>query len=88
VLIIIGEALTSPIGYSVASSVAPLAFATQMITVYSLSQSVGAGLSTLAVNFYKEGHEASYFLFIGGVTVVFGLLMIVFNKKVNKTISA
>jgi POT family proton-dependent oligopeptide transporter len=88
VLIIIGEALTSPIGYSVASSVAPLAFATQMITVYSLSQSVGAGVSTLAVNFYKEGHEASYFLFIGGVTVVFGLLMIVFNKKVNKTINA
>lgn len=83
VIIILGEAITSPVGYSSASLVAPKAFATQMITVWSLSQSTGAALSTLAVNFYKEGSEAQYFLFIGGITVAVGLIVAVFSKKIS-----
>ena len=84
VLIILGEAFTSPVGYSSASMVAPKAFATQMMTVWSLSQSTGAALSTLAVNFYKEGSEATYFLLIGGITVVVGLVVLLLAKKLEK----
>lgn len=84
VLIIMGEAFTSPVGYSSASMVAPKAFATQMMTVWSLSQSTGAALSTLAVNFYKEGSEATYFLLIGGITVVVGLVVLLLAKKLEK----
>lgn len=85
-LIILGEALTSPIGYSVTTTIAPLAFATQLVTVYSLSQSVGAGLSTLAANFYTAGHEVRYFLIIGGITVIYGLVMVVLNRRIEHAI--
>ncbi|HBA64520.1 MAG TPA: MFS transporter [Lachnospiraceae bacterium] len=84
VIIILGEAFTSPVGYSSASLVAPKAFATQMITVWSLSQSTGAALSTLAVNFYKEGSESIYFLMIGGLTCIVGLAVGIMRNKIAK----
>ena len=84
VLIIFGEAITNAVGYSSASLVAPKAFTTQMMTVWSMSQSTGAALSTLAVNFYHEGSEATYFLLIGGITCLVGLLVMVFAKKLEK----
>ena len=81
--IMIGEAFTSPVGYSSSTTVAPKAFTTQMVTVWSLTQSVGAGLSTLSVNFYKEGSEAKFFLLIGGVTIIAGIIVLIFSKKIN-----
>lgn len=81
-LIILGEAFTSPVGYSCASIVAPQAFATQMITVWSMSQSTGAALNTLAVNFYKEGSEVPFFLVIGLITCAAGLIVLIFGKKI------
>lgn len=83
VLIMVGEAFTSPVGYALSTTVAPKAFTTQMVTVWSLTQSVGAGLSTLSVNFYKEGSEAMFFLLIGGVTIVAGIVILIFSKKIN-----
>ena len=83
VLIIAGEALNSPTGYAAASTVAPAAFATQMITVWSLSQSTGAGLSTLASQFYVEGGEVPYFLVMGGITILVGAIVAVCSKKLN-----
>lgn len=83
VFIIAGEACTSPIGFSAATYIAPAAFTSQMVNVWQLSASTGAGLSTLAANFYVEGNEPMYFLFIGGITVLVGLFMVVRNKKIN-----
>ena len=53
-----------------------------MFTIWKLSQSTGAGLSTLAVNFYKEGSEAAYFLGIGLVTCLIGLAVCIMHKKI------
>lgn len=83
-LIIWGEAFTSPIGMAAASKVAPLAFTAQMVTVWQLSQSTGSGLSALMANFYKEGNEVGYFLFIGGVTLAVGLVLCVLQKRLAK----
>lgn len=80
-IIIFGEALNSATGYAAATIVAPAAFTTQMVTVWSLSQSTGAALSTLVSPFYTEGAEVPYFLFIGGVTIAIGLLVTIFAKK-------
>lgn len=82
-LIIFGEALTSPIGMASATMVAPVAFTAQMVTVWQLSQSTGAGLSAIAVNFYHEGHEAAYFMVIGGITALIGLIVWIFSKKIG-----
>lgn len=83
VIIIAGEAFTSPTGYSAANLVAPTAFATQMMTVWSLSQSTGSGLSTLVSPLYTEGNEIPYFLAIGGVTILAGILVFLAKKKLS-----
>lgn len=83
--IILGEAITSPAGPSCTAAIAPKAFTVQMFTVWKLSQSTGAGLSTLAVNFYKPGSEAVYFLGIGLVTCIIGLGVCIYNKKIAST---
>ena len=83
-LIIWGEAMTSPVGMAASTKVAPVAFTAQMVTVWQLSQSTGSGLSAIAANFYKPGHETGYFLFIGGVTLAVGLVLCVLQKKLAK----
>lgn len=83
VIIIAGEAITTGPGYASATIVAPAAFVTQMVTVWSLSQSTGAGLSTLVSQFYVEGSEISYFLAIGGATIVVGVLVLIGSKKLT-----
>ena len=83
VIIIAGEAMTSPTGYSAASIVAPKAFSAQMVTVWSLSQSTGAGLSTLASQFYVEGAEVPYFLSMGLVTIACGVVVALVSRRLE-----
>lgn len=83
-LIIWGEAMTSPVGMSAASKVAPKAFTAQMMTIWQLSQSTGSGLSSLAANFYKKGAETGYFMFIGGITLAVGLVLWIGSKKLSR----
>ncbi len=86
-LIIWGEAMTSPVGMAAASAVAPKAFTAQMMTVWQLSQATGAGLSSLAVNFYQVGHEAQYFTGIGMATCLVGLSLWIFHKKAARRLA-
>lgn len=83
-IIILGEAFTLPTGWSVSSKVAPLAFSTQMVTVWGLSQSTGSALNTIAVNFYQAGQEVPYFLVIGGLSVVIGVGLMALAKKLDR----
>ncbi len=87
-LITLGEALTSPIGTALATRIAPLAFTTQLVTVYSLSQAGGNGLAALLVTLYRRGHEATYFLVLGLVTVAFGLGMLAWRRKLSAGVTS
>ena len=78
---IIGEAISYPSGNAAASALAPVAFSTQMMTVWGFSGTAGANLSTLASNFYREGSESLYFLGIGGSTLLVGLILVIFSKR-------
>lgn len=80
----IGEAIVTPAGESAASHVAPAAFSTQMMTVWAMGQSTGASLSSLVVNFYREGSESLYFLAIGAAVTLCGAIVVVFSKKLAK----
>ena len=80
-VVIAGEGISYPAGNSAASMLAPVAFSTQMMTVWGMAMSTGANLSTLVSNFYKEGSETPYFLFIGGITAFAGLVVLIFSKK-------
>ena len=80
----IGEAIVTPAGESAASHVAPAAFSTQMMTVWAMGQSTGASLSSLVVNFYREGSEPLYFLAIGAAVTLCGAIVVIFSKKLAK----
>ena len=80
----IGEAIVTPAGESAASHVAPAAFSTQMMTVWAMGQSTGASLSSLVVNFYREGTESLYFLAIGAAVTLCGAIVVIFSKKLAK----
>ena len=51
-IVIIGEAISYPSGNAAASALAPVAFSTQMMTVWGYSGTAGANLSTLVSNFF------------------------------------
>lgn len=88
ILVMIGEANTQPAGYTAAADVAPRAFKSQMMTVWNLSAGIGAALNTISINFYHEGGEAQYFLMIGGITLLVGLLTLVFSSKIARGMGA
>lgn len=68
-LIILGEAFTFSTGWSLSSAVAPRAFATQMVTVWGLSQSTGSALNTFVVTLWRPGFEIPYLLGLGVVAI-------------------
>ena len=76
----VGEAICWSAGTSAATIVAPAAFATQMLTIWSMGQSTGASLSALAANFYKEGSESMYFLVIGVAVVAAAVIILALQK--------
>ena len=73
----LGEGFTCPIGYSITAVAAPKAFMTQMMTIWSMSQSTGAALT----NFYKEGSEIPFFVAIGLGVCAVGAVVAIFSKK-------
>ena len=77
----VAEGCTCPIGDSITAVAAPKAFVTQMMTVWSMSQSVGAALNMILVNFYKEGSEVPFFIGIGAVVAILGAVVLAFSKK-------
>ena len=80
-VLMFAEGFTCPIGYSITAVAAPKAFVTQMMTVWSMSQSVGAALNMILVNFYKEGSEVPFFIGIGAVVAILGAVVLAFSKK-------
>ncbi len=83
-VMIIGEAVSYPAGTSAASQLAPAAFSTQMMTIWGFSVTAGANLANLVSNFYHEGSEGIYFLGIGGSTVLAGVILLFFEKRLAK----
>ena len=84
VVMTVGEAICYPAGTSAATSVAPLAFSTQMMTIWFMGQSTGASLCALVANFYKEGAEIPYFFSMGIPVVAVGVLVLLFSRRLAR----
>ncbi|WP_344681430.1 MULTISPECIES: peptide MFS transporter [Actinomycetes] len=75
------ELLISPIGLSVATKLAPVAFTTQMLALFYLSIALGTTLAGILAGFYTAGQEVAYFITLGGVCVVLGAALAVASPK-------
>jgi POT family proton-dependent oligopeptide transporter len=81
------ELCLSPVGQSLSTKLAPEAFHTQMIALFFLSVAVGsAGAGSLA-GLYNPEQETSYFLLLGGASVLVGVLLLVFSRPIRALMS-
>jgi POT family proton-dependent oligopeptide transporter len=71
----VAELLLSPVGLSLATKLAPKAFRTQMVALNFLSVALGTALAGTLAEYYDPDDEAPYFLTVGGIAVVFGVLL-------------
>ena len=79
----IGEMLISPIGLSVTTKLAPKAFRSQMMSMWFLADATGQAINSQIVKYYSSATEVPYFLAIGAVSIIFGILLVFFVKKIH-----
>lgn len=80
----IGEMLISPIGLAVTTRLAPNAFKSQMMSMWFLADAAGQAVNAQIVKYYSSSTEVPYFLTIGLVSIVFGIILMFFVKKIHR----
>lgn len=83
-LFTMAELCLSPVGQSLATKLAPQAFHSQMVALFFLSIALGTAASGSLAGFYSTDNEVPYFLTIGAVSIVVGLLLFAFRKPIVK----
>ncbi|MFC6294636.1 peptide MFS transporter [Lactiplantibacillus daoliensis] len=81
----IAEMLISPIGLSVTTKLAPKAFASQMMSMWFLTDAAGSALNAQIVRFYSSETEVPYFATIGIVSVVLGIILFMMVPMIKKS---
>ena len=84
----IAECFISPIGLSTTTKLAPEAFRSQMMSMWFLADAVGQAFNSQLVKYYTPATEVKYFFGIGIVSVVAGLILVLFIPKTNKLLAA
>lgn len=82
-LVEIAEMLISPIGLSITTKLAPNAFRSQMMSMWFMADATGQAVNAQIVKFYSSGTEVQYFLAVGIVSAIFGIIMFALVKKIN-----
>lgn len=82
-LVEIAEMLISPIGLSATTKLAPKAFQSQMMSMWFLADAAGQAINSQIVKFYSTSTEVPYFFIVGAVSIVFGIIMLFFVKKIH-----
>lgn len=80
----IAEMLISPIGLSVTTKLAPKAFASQMMSMWFLTDAAGSALNAQIVRFYSAKTEVPYFATIGIVSVILGIILFMMVPMIKK----
>ncbi|HEY0807585.1 MAG TPA: oligopeptide:H+ symporter [Pseudonocardiaceae bacterium] len=75
VIVILGELFVSPVGLSATTKLAPAAFASQMMSLWFLSDAAAQGISAQIVPVFGPSTEVAYFGVVGGITVLLGIVL-------------
>ena len=80
----LAELFISPVGLSLSTKLAPQRFTTQMVALYFLSIALGTALSGKLAGYYDWHDETTYFLVLGLVAVVVGLLLLAVTRPIRR----
>lgn len=78
----IAEMLISPIGLSVTTKLAPKAYKSQMMSMWFLADAAGQAVNAQIVKYYSTATEVPYFLAVGVVSIIFGIILFAMSKKI------
>ncbi|MFT4147374.1 MAG: oligopeptide:H+ symporter [Micrococcaceae bacterium] len=80
----IAELLLSPIGLSISTKLAPKKYKTQMVALFFLSMSLGTALAGRVAKYYTEQDAINYFIVLGVVSILSGVVLVVLRKPTQK----
>ena len=86
-IVIVGEMLISPIGLSVTNKLAPKSFQAQMMSIWFLSNAASQAINAQIVKFYTSETEVAYYGIVGGITIVFGIILLFYVPRIEKLMS-
>lgn len=84
VIVILGELFLSPVGLSATTKLAPKAFASQMMSLWFLSDAAAQGISAQIVPVFGPSTEVAYFGIVGGVTVALGAVLFAVAPAIHR----
>lgn len=83
-LVVIGELLLSPVGLSATTKLAPKAFAAQTMSLWFLTSAAAQAINAQLVKVYEMVSEFTYFGFIGTLSIVMGIIILVISPIISK----
>ena len=84
VIVILGELCLSPVGLSATTKLAPVAFASQTMSLWFLSDAAAQGISAQIVPVFNPDTEVAYFAIVGGVIAALGVVMFLVSPLITR----
>ncbi|MBE1554709.1 peptide MFS transporter [Sporosarcina limicola] len=82
--VVLGELCLSPVGLSATTKLAPVAFSSQTMSLWFLSNAAAQALNAQLVQFYSEKNEMLYFGIIGGTAIFLSLLLFLISPVIQR----
>lgn len=82
-IVTLGELFLSPVGSSATTKLAPAAFASQTMSVWYLSNASAQAINAQLVKLYSVNTQVTYFMVIGIVSVLIGIIILLLSKKIH-----
>lgn len=82
-IVVIGELCLSPVGLSVTTKLAPVAFSAQTMSLWFLSNAAAQAINAQIVKFYSPDTEMIYFGVIGGAAIVLSIILFMLSSKIQ-----
>ena len=79
-----GELLISPVGLSVSTRLAPIAFQSQMVALWFLSDSTSQAVNALITPYFTKGTEVVFFSVLGFICIGVGIVLFLIKKPILK----
>ncbi|WP_454790355.1 peptide MFS transporter [Mycolicibacterium lutetiense] len=84
VVFAVSELLLSPIGLSVTTKLAPVAFRAQMMALFFFSVGLGTAMSGVLAQRYDPANEFAYFGILGAVAILTGVVVLLMSPWISR----